>query len=120
MRHGDLSYSVSCANRRTAFFFGLPFGIAGESDVFSHFGHGTDLVCSLADEEEPLGDLLWIVVVDTSGVRGSDHTDFNDSILYPLSDMRLSSMMDPNTFYSDIGNRPLPPMHHTSPKQSIT
>ena len=44
--------------RKTAFFFGLPFGVAGRIIQLVQATHGADGFFSLADEEEQI-DLLW-------------------------------------------------------------
>lgn len=76
------------------------------------------MMCSLADEEESLGGVVLFVAVVTSGGIGSKYSDFIDVILYPLNDMRLSSIIHLNTLCSGSGNRQFPPMRYACTKQS--
>lgn len=53
----------------TAFFFGLPFGIAGMVERFHSAGYCIDMIHSLADEEEHIGKGLMLAELD--GIGGS-------------------------------------------------
>ncbi len=53
----------------TAFFFGLPFGIAGMVEGFRLVGYCIDTIHSLADEEEQIGEGLMLAKLD--GIGGS-------------------------------------------------
>ena len=55
-----LGYSIGGdgADGKTAFFFGLPFGVAGKTTLSIQAALGTDRISSLANEEEQI-DAFW-------------------------------------------------------------